>query len=145
MRIPFDSEEAQEINEKIFETIYFAACQASNELAMKDGPYETFKGSPISQGKLQFDLWNKEQSNRYNWNELRENIKKYGIRNSLLLAPMPTSSTSQILGIILNKNLGNNESFEPFTSNLYVRRVFSGEFICLNKHLVKELINHVTF
>jgi ribonucleotide reductase alpha subunit len=98
MRIPFDSEEAQDMNEKIFETIYFAACQTSNELAIKLGHYETFPGSPISKGKFQFDLWNKKESNRYNWQELRESIIKYGVRNSLLVAPMPTASTSQILG-----------------------------------------------
>jgi len=98
MRLPFESEEAQDINEKIFETIYYAAALASNELAIKYGPYETFKGSPISQGKFHFDVWNKKESNRYNWQELRESIMKNGIRNSLLLAPMPTASTSQILG-----------------------------------------------
>jgi ribonucleoside-diphosphate reductase alpha chain len=144
MRLPFDSEEAQDINEKIFETIYFAAVQTSNELAIKDGPYETFKGSPISQGKFQFDLWNVKPSNRYNWDELRQSVVKHGVRNSLLVAPMPTASTSQILGIYFILNfLGNNESFEPYTSNLYVRRVLSGEFICINQHLVKELISQV--
>ncbi len=98
MRLPFDSEEAQDINEKIFETIYFSAVEASIELAIKYGPYETFQGSPISKGKFQFDMWNKKGSNRYNWNELREKVMKHGVRNSLLLAPMPTASTSQILG-----------------------------------------------
>jgi ribonucleoside-diphosphate reductase alpha chain len=100
MRLPFDSEEAQDINEKIFETIYYAAVQASNEIAMKEGPYQTFKGSPISKGQFQFDLWNKKVSNRYNWQELRESVMKHGVRNSLLVAPMPTASTSQILGKI---------------------------------------------
>jgi len=98
MRLPFDSEEAQDLNEKIFETIYYAAVQTSNELAIKEGPYESFKGSPISQGKFQFDLWNKKESNRYNWEELRQSVIKNGVRNSLLVAPMPTASTSQILG-----------------------------------------------
>jgi ribonucleoside-diphosphate reductase alpha chain len=105
MRIPFDSEEAQNVNEKIFESIYYAAVQTSNEIAIKDGPYETFQGSPMSKGKFQFDLWNKKESNRYNWNELRESIIKHGIRNSLLVAPMPTASTSQILGIIINNKI----------------------------------------
>jgi len=102
MRIPFDSEEAQDINEKIFETIYFGAVQASNEIAMKNGPYETFEGSPISKGKFQFDLWNKKESNNYNWSELRASVIKHGVRNSLLLAPMPTAATSQILGKTFN-------------------------------------------
>jgi len=100
MRLPFDSEEAQDINERIFETIYYAAVQTSNELAIRDGPYETFKGSPISEGKFQFDLWGKKDSNRFNWAELRESVVKHGVRNSLLIAPMPTASTSQILGNI---------------------------------------------
>ena len=143
MRIPFDSVEAQDVNEMIFETIYYSALVTSNELAIRDGPYETFKGSPISQGKFQFDLWNQKASNRYNWEELRESVIKHGVRNSLLLAPMPTASTSQILGKFIILILGNNESFEPYTSNLYVRRVLSGEFICINQHLVRELINQV--
>jgi len=100
MRLPFDSEEAQDINERIFETIYYAAVQTSNELAIRDGPYETFKGSPISEGKFQFDLWGKKDSNCFNWAELRESVVKHGVRNSLLIAPMPTASTSQILGNI---------------------------------------------
>lgn len=132
MRYAFDSEEAIQLNKEIFETIYYAACKASNELAMIDGAYETFKGSPMSEGKFQFDLWNVKPSPRWNWNELKSSILKHGIRNSLLLAPMPTASTSQILG--------NNECFEPYTSNLYNRRVLSGEFIVVNKHLLKDLI-----
>lgn len=104
------------------------------ELAKVEGPYSTFKGSPLSEGKFQFDLWNKQpHTDRYNWDKLRADVIKYGARNSLLVAPMPTASTSQILG--------NNESFEPFTSNIYTRRVLSGEFICVNKHLVRDLIN----
>jgi len=117
----------------IFETMYFASLSASLELAKKDGPYSTFKGSPISKGKLQFDMWNEKcTTKRYDWTSLREDIMKHGVRNSLLVAPMPTASTSQILG--------NNESFEPFTSNIYTRRVLSGEFVMMNKYLVKDLI-----
>ncbi len=117
----------------IFETIYHAAMETSIELAIQDGPYETFKGSPLSEGKFQFDLWNvKPYTNRYDWDKLRRDVMKHGARNSLLVAPMPTASTSQILG--------NNESFEPFTSNIYTRRVLSGEFICVNRHLVRDLI-----
>ena len=101
MRLPFDSPEAQDLNEQIFETIYYGAVLCSNELAIKDGPYETFVGSPISKGKFQFDLWNKKQSDRYNWDELRESVMKHGVRNSLLIAPMPTASTSQIMGNLL--------------------------------------------
>ena len=132
MRYPFDSEEAIQLNKEIFETIYFAACTASHELAVKDGAYETFKGSPISKGQFQFDLWNVTPTNRWDWDSLRSQIMKDGIRNSLLLAPMPTASTSQILG--------NNECFEPYTSNIYNRRVLSGEFIIVNKHLLKDLV-----
>ena len=107
--------------------------ETSIELAIQDGPYETFKGSPLSEGKFQFDLWNvKPYTNRYDWDKLRRDVMKHGARNSLLVAPMPTASTSQILG--------NNESFEPFTSNIYTRRVLSGEFICVNRHLVRDLI-----
>jgi len=107
--------------------------ETSMEIAMAEGPYSTFKGSPLSEGKFQFDLWNKKpHTNRYDWDKLRADVMKHGARNSLLVAPMPTASTSQILG--------NNESFEPFTSNIYTRRVLSGEFICVNKHLVRDLI-----
>jgi ribonucleoside-diphosphate reductase alpha chain len=132
MRYPFDSEGAKQLNKDIFETIYFAALTASNELAQKYGPYETYQGSPISQGIFQFDMWGVKPSNRWDWETLRQNILKYGVRNSLLLAPMPTASTSQILG--------NNECFEPFTSNIYVRRVLSGEFIVVNKYLLRDLV-----
>ena len=132
MDMAFDCDEAKIINERIFETIYHGAVEKSLELAEKDGPYSTFDGSPASHGKLSFDLWNyKPKSNMYNWNVLREKIKKRGMRNSLLLAPMPTASTSQILG--------NNECFEPFTSNIYVRRTNAGEFVMTNKYLIKEL------
>merc|ERR1712054_367923 len=124
---------AMRLNEDIFETIYFAACEASCELAERDGPYETFAGSPASQGQLQFDLWGrKPKSGRWDWAALKEQIVKHGMRNSLLIAPMPTASTAQILG--------NNESFEPYTQNLYVRRVLSGEFVQVNRHLLKDLI-----
>ena len=132
MRYPFDSEEAIQLNKEIFETIYFAACTASHDLAVKEGAYETFAGSPISKGKFQFDLWNTQPTDRWDWTSLRTAIMKDGIRNSLLMAPMPTASTSQILG--------NNECFEPYTSNIYNRRVLSGEFIIVNKHLLKDLV-----
>ncbi len=132
MRFPFDSAEAAELNEQIFETIYYAACSESCNLAQKYGPYETFEGSPMSKGKFQFDLWGKHPSTRYDWETLRQLIMKHGIRNSLLVAPMPTASTSQILG--------NNECFEPCASNMYVRRTSAGEFICVSKHLVKDLV-----
>lgn len=136
MRLPYESDEAVKLNKNIFETIYYYAVKTSVELAREEGPYETFAGSPASEGKLQFDLWNVAVGNElYDWDSLKEEVKKVGMRNSLLLAPMPTASTSQILG--------NNESFEPFTSNLYVRRVLAGEFICMNKHLVKDLIELV--
>jgi len=132
LKIPFEDPKAMDLNTKIFETIYHAAMTSSIELAKKDGHYQTFKGSPLSEGKFQFDLWNvKPYTNRYDWDLVRKDVMKYGARNSLLVAPMPTASTSQILG--------NNESFEPFTSNIYTRRVLSGEFICVNKHLVKDL------
>lgn len=137
MRINFESDEALETNEFIFETIYYAAVSESHEIAKVDGPYQSFPGSPVSQGILQFDMWNKTPSNRYDWATLKENIKKNGVRNSLLVAPMPTASTSQILG--------NNESFEPYTSNIYIRRVLSGEFVMINSHLVKDLIELVKF
>ncbi|MFN8416468.1 MAG: ribonucleoside-diphosphate reductase subunit alpha [Cytophagaceae bacterium] len=133
LRMPFDSEEAARLNKEIFETIYFAAMTASKDLAAVDGPYETFKGSPASKGIFQFDMWGvTPDSGRWNWEELKRDVKKVGIRNSLLLAPMPTASTSQILG--------NNECFEPYTSNIYTRRVLSGEFVVVNKHLLKDLI-----
>mmetsp|Transcript_5554 Transcript_5554/g.8064 ORF Transcript_5554/g.8064 Transcript_5554/m.8064 type:complete len:813 (+) Transcript_5554:187-2625(+) len=131
LKIPFDSPKAKELNRDIFETIYFGACTASCELAKEEGPYETFKGSPASQGQLQFDMWNVKPSDRWDWNGLKEKIKLYGMRNSLLMAPMPTASTAQILG--------NNESTEPFTSNMYNRRVLAGEFTVVNKHLLREL------
>lgn len=118
----------------VFETIYHAAMSASVDLAKLQGPYESFKGSPLSEGLFQFDLWNeKPATDRYNWETLREEVKQHGARNSLLLAPMPTASTSQILG--------NNESFEPYTTNLYTRRVLAGEFVCVNPHLVRDLIS----
>ena len=132
MNIPFESAEALEVNKLIFETIYHASMEKSMELAKEHGAYSTFKGSPLSEGKFQFDLWNITPSNRYDWNILRENIKQYGTRNSLCIAPMPTASTSQILS--------NNECFEPFTSNIYTRRTLAGEFIVINKYLIKELI-----
>ena len=136
MRIPFESDEALVVNEKIFETIYYAALSASIELAKVEGPYQTYEGSPISKGITQFDLWNKKPSSgRYDWDGLKENILKHGVRNSLLISPMPTASTSQILG--------NNESFEPYTSNIYIRRVLSGEFVIINPHLVQDLIKLV--
>lgn len=132
MRMPFDSEEAKQLNKEIFETIYYAAMTASKDLAIKEGPYETWKGSPISQGIFQFDMWDVQPTSRWEWDVLREEVKKHGVRNSLLLAPMPTASTAQILG--------NNECFEPYTSNVYTRRVLSGEFIIVNKHLLRDLV-----
>jgi ribonucleotide reductase alpha subunit len=138
MRIPFESDEALLENEKIFETIYFSSLSASCELAKELGSYESYNGSPISKGQLQFDMWNKVPiDGRHDWKALRENIQKYGVRNSLLIAPMPTASTSQILG--------NNESFEPYTSNFYIRRVLSGEFVIINPHLVNDLIRLVRY
>lgn len=129
----FESKEARVLNKEIFETIYFAACTASKDAAIAEGAYSTFKGSPASEGKLQFDLWGmNEHSGRWDWDTLKQEIVEHGMRNSLLVAPMPTASTSQILS--------NNECFEAFTSNLYVRRTLSGEFIVLNKHLVRDLI-----
>merc|ERR1712217_387465 len=129
----FESEAAKKLNEDIFETLYFAACEASCELAMRDGPYESFEGSPASKGQLQFDLWGRQpKSGRWDWAGLKQKIVVDGLRNSLLVAPMPTASTAQILG--------NNESFEPYTQNLYVRRVLSGEFVTVNRHLLNDLI-----
>ena len=134
LNLPFHSEEASRVNEMIFETMYHAALEKSMEIAKIEGPYSSFKGSPASNGILQFDMWNvKVSNNRYDWDKLKHDIKENGIRNSLLLAPMPTASTSQILG--------NNECFEPFTSNIYVRRTIAGEFVIINKHLLSELIN----
>ncbi|MCS7075119.1 MAG: ribonucleoside-diphosphate reductase subunit alpha [Bacteroidia bacterium] len=133
MRFPFESEEARALNKAIFEAIYYGALLESNELAKKYGPYETFQGSPASQGILQFDMWGVKPSDRWNWEGLKESIRQYGLRNSLLIAPMPTASTSQILG--------NNECFEPYTSNIYTRRVLSGEFAIVNKHLMKDLVD----
>lgn len=157
LRIAFDSPEARKLNAEIFECIYFAACETSMELAMKDGPYKTYEGSPASQGLLQFDLWFQEKKEmsensitkspkceskdesansvlcgRFDWKSLKEKIAEHGMRNSLLIAPMPTASTSQILG--------NNECFEPYTSNVYIRRTLAGEFICINNHLLRDLI-----
>ncbi len=130
----FESDEAKKLNKEIFETIYFASCTASKDQAIIEGPYSTFKGSPASEGILQFDLWDmNEHSGMWDWDSLKAEIVEHGMRNSLLLAPMPTASTSQILG--------NNECFEAFTSNLYVRRTLSGEFIVPNKHLIKDLIS----
>lgn len=130
--MPFDSEEARQLNKDIFEAIYFAAVTESCNLAEKHGAYETFQGSPMSKGLFQFDLWNVTPSGRWDWAALRERVKKTGLRNSLLVAPMPTASTSQILG--------NNECFEPYTSNLYTRRTLAGEHIVVNKHLMRDLV-----
>ena len=132
MRHAFDSPEAKQLNKEIFETIYYAAVTASKDLAIENGPYETWKGSPISEGVFQFDMWKVKPTDRWEWDLLREEVKKHGVRNSLLLAPMPTASTAQILG--------NNECFEPYTSNIYTRRVLSGEFIIVNKHLLRDLV-----
>jgi ribonucleoside-diphosphate reductase alpha subunit len=132
LRLPFESDLAKVLNKNIFETIYFAAMTASKDMAIEQGAYETFAGSPLSKGQFQFDLWNVQPSNRYDWEALRAEVMNHGVRNSLLVAPMPTASTSQILG--------NNECFEPYTSNIYVRRVLSGEFIIVNKHLLKDLV-----
>ena len=133
MRQAFDSPEAKKLNEDIFETIYFGAMEASMEIAKKEGTYKTYEGSPVSKGIFQFDMWGvAPSSKRWDWTKLKREVKKHGVRNSLLLAPMPTASTSQILG--------NNECFEPYTSNIYTRRVLSGEFIVVNKHLLKDLI-----
>jgi len=134
MKLPFDSPESRKLNKEIFETIYYAAMETSMELAQKEGPYETFKGSPVSKGIFQFDMWGiTPDSGRWDWYDLKQKVRKHGVRNSLLLAPMPTASTSQILG--------NNECFEPYTSNIYTRRTLSGEFIVVNKHLMTDLIN----
>jgi ribonucleoside-diphosphate reductase alpha chain len=135
LRMPFTSDEAKQLNQDIFETLYFAAVTASMEMAKEEGPYSTFKGSPISEGQFQHNLWNikdEELSGRWDWASLRKEVVEHGVRNSLLVAPMPTASTSQILG--------NNEAFEPYTSNIYTRRVLSGEFIVVNKHLLNDLV-----
>ena len=131
MKMPFDSDEAKLLNQQIFETIYYAAVSASSDLAAKDGSYSSFEGSPASKGMLQPDLWNKTPTKLWDWTKLKSKVKRDGLRNSLLLAPMPTASTSQILG--------NVECIEPITSNLYTRRVLSGEYILINKHLVRDL------
>ena len=133
LRLPFESEKARRLNREIFETIYFAAMTASKDLAKTEGPYASFAGSPTSRGEFQFDLWGIEPTLRWDWYRLKSEVIKYGVRNSLLVAPMPTASTSQILG--------NNECFEPYTSNIYVRRVLSGEFVVVNKHLLKDLVD----
>jgi len=133
LRLPFESSEARVLNKEIMETIYFGALTASKDLAKVDGPYSTFKGSPMSKGVLQFDMWNATPSPRWDWNTLRAEVMTYGTRNSLLIAPMPTASTSQILG--------NNECFEPYTSNIYTRRVLAGEFTIVNKMLLTDLMN----
>ena len=136
LRLPFTSDEAKKLNQEIFETLYFAAVTSSMEEAKIDKPYQSYKGSPISEGEFQHNLWgikDDELSGRWDWKGLRKLVKKHGVRNSLLVAPMPTASTSQILG--------NNECFEPYTSNIYTRRVLSGEFIVVNKHLLEDLVN----
>lgn len=133
LRLPFESELAKMLNKNIFETIYFAAMTASKDLAKEQGAYQTYEGSPVSKGIFQFDMWGVTPTERWDWASLKEEVKQFGIRNSLLVAPMPTASTSQIFG--------NNECFEPYTSNIYTRRVLSGEFIIVNKHLLKDLVN----
>jgi ribonucleoside-diphosphate reductase alpha chain len=135
LRLPFTSDEAKKLNQEIFETLYFAAVTASMEQAQEEGAYSTYEGSPMSKGEFQHNLWgvkDEELSGRWDWGKLRKEVKKHGVRNSLLVAPMPTASTSQILG--------NNECFEPYTSNIYTRRVLSGEFIVVNKHLLEDLV-----
>jgi len=131
MRHPFESEEAQLLNKQIFETIYYGALEASCELAEKVGAYETYEGSPVSKGILQYDMWNVTPTDLHDWAALKAKIAKHGVRNSLLLAPMPTASTAQILG--------NNEGIEAYTSNIYSRRVLSGEFQVVNQHLLRDL------
>lgn len=135
LRMPFTSDEAKQLNQEIFETLYFAAVTASMEMAKEEGPYSTFEGSPMSKGEFQYNMWgmkDEELSGRWDWASLRKEVVEHGVRNSLLVAPMPTASTSQILG--------NNEAFEPYTSNIYTRRVLSGEFIVVNKHLLEDLV-----
>jgi len=133
MGFPFDSDEAKQLNKHIFETIYYGSLEESNALAERDGAYQTYEGSPVSQGELQYDMWGVTPSDMWDWASMKKKIKKHGVRNSLLLAPMPTASTSQILG--------NNECFEPYTANIYTRRTLSGEYIIVNKHLLKDLIS----
>lgn len=136
LRLPFTSDEAKTLNQEIFETLYFAAVTASMEMAKEEGPYSTFEGSPMSKGEFQYNMWgmkDEELSGRWDWASLRKEVVEHGVRNSLLVAPMPTASTSQILG--------NNEAFEPYTSNIYTRRVLSGEFIVVNKHLLHDLVD----
>ena len=132
LKMAFESDEARQLNKEIFETIYFASMSSSKDLAKVDGPYQTFAGSPVSQGIFQYDMWNVTPTDRWNWQDLKAEVMQHGVRNSLLLAPMPTASTSQVLG--------NNECFEPYTSNIYTRRVLSGEFIVVNKHLLLDLV-----
>ena len=132
MGFPFESDDAKKLNKEIFETIYYASMTASKDLSKELGPYSTYEGSPVSKGIFQPDMWGVTPSDRWEWSLLKEEVQKYGVRNSLLLAPMPTASTAQILG--------NNECFEPYTSNIYTRRVLSGEFIIVNKHLLKDLV-----
>jgi ribonucleoside-diphosphate reductase subunit M1 len=132
MRMPFDSEEAKELNIQIFETLYHAALTASIGMAKTDGTYTTYEGSPASKGQLQFDMWGVTPTELWDWASLKEDLKTFGLRNSLLIAPMPTASTSQILG--------NNECFEPYTSNIYSRRVLSGEFQIVNPHMLRDLV-----
>ncbi len=131
LRLPFSSDQAKKLNKEIFETIYYAAMTASKDLAVEEGAYETIEGSPVSKGEFQFDMWGVTPSDRWEWDVLKEEVKKHGVRNSLLLAPMPTASTAQILG--------NNEAFEPYTSNMFTRRTLSGEFVVVNKHLLRDL------
>merc|ERR1712087_617223 len=132
LRMSFDSDKARTLNKEIFETMYFASAEASMELAQKEGKYETFDGSPASKGIMQFDMWKVTPSDRWDWTTLKTKIKQHGLRNSLLLAPMPTASTAQILG--------NNECFEPYTSNVFIRRTLAGEFVVVNNHLLMDLI-----
>ena len=132
LKLPFDCEEARALNREIFETIYYAALAASCDLAKKEGPYESYEGSPVSKGVLQPDMWGVTPTDRWDWAGLRAKIAEHGVRNSLLLAPMPTASTAQILG--------NNECFEPYTSNIYTRRVLAGEFAVVNQHLLRDLM-----
>merc|ERR1711953_562610 len=132
MRFPFESEEACLLNKQIFETIYYGALEASCEMAEKEGPYQTYPGSPVSKGILQYDMWGVTPTSLHDWAAIKSKIAKHGVRNSLLLAPMPTASTAQILG--------NNESVEAYTSNIYTRRVLSGEFQVVNQHLLKDLV-----
>lgn len=132
LRMPFESAEAAVLNRDIFEAIYFGAMTASMEMAKEDGPYDTFQGSPVSCGRFQFDLWGVQPSDRWDWAGLKQQVKQHGVRNSMLLAPMPTASTSQILG--------NNECIEPYSSNIFSRRTMAGSFVIVNHHLVQDLL-----